>query len=275
VLFQIINKFFSNPAFSYQSQFSTGTLKFQIASLLIITPIFLAIIGHQHKNYKENKLNPQSGVYRWLTYLMLFIAALNIIGSLIALVFKLLDGEYTVGSLLKIGVVFLIALGIFGHYWIDLKRHDYSSRSKMSQTAFIIVVALTVAAIVGGFILAPSPQVSRDLNFDRQRAEDLTTLRFQVDNFYSQNEKLPEGEDLEAQQFSLLSDPETQEPYEYIIVSPDEYEICATFALSIKDFDDNTRYPRYNEEWYYHEAGRQCFTQKINDLRIKPILLRE
>jgi len=114
ILFQIIDKFLNPNTVRSLSQFSQGGLKFGIASALIVAPIFLLIIGVLHKHYKNSVLNPQSGVYRWLTYLILLATALNIIGRLIQLVFQLLDGDYTLASILKVCVVLVIAGGIFG-----------------------------------------------------------------------------------------------------------------------------------------------------------------
>jgi len=259
-LFQIINKFFTNPAFEYSSQFSGTALKFNLASIIIVTPVLLIAFGMLHKNYKENKLNHQSGIYRWLTYLMLLAAIGNIIGSLIALVFKLLNGEYFAGPLLKIGVVFFIALAIFGFYFYDLRRKDYSKRTQITQTSFIAIIAVAVILVVTGIIVSGSPQTARQLAFDQRRVNDLSTLRYQVEEYYRTNTKLPD--DLSADQFVRFLDPETKQPYDYKKNGDKDFELCATFST------DATKAPNIDgyvgaEAWYYHKTGQQCFKLKI------------
>jgi hypothetical protein len=88
ILFHIIDKLFGSDKVNFYTSFSQEGLKMGIASALIITPIFLIVIASLHKHYKNNTLNPQSGVYRWLTYLVLLVTALNIIGRLIQLIFQ-------------------------------------------------------------------------------------------------------------------------------------------------------------------------------------------
>jgi len=262
VLFQIINKFFGERAFGYSSRFSLGALQFNTASIIILLPIVVAVTATLHKQYKARKLNPMSGIYRWLTYLMLFVAFCNIVGSLIALVYKVLEGDYQYGSLLKILVVFSIALAIFGYYFFDLKRTDYSERSPVSQGAGIAVIVVTLAVIVGGFVVAGSPQESRDRKFDSQRANDLSNLRFQLEEYYRRNTRLPEN--LTSAEFERFRDPKTDEPYEYSLVSEDSYEVCATFETDIDSSDDYEPY-YYNQTdpWRYHDTGRQCYTLAV------------
>src|SRR3989338_126571 len=111
LLFAIIDKTLGDQSgkefFYLGNQFS-----FPIASLLIITPIFLLVSGVLHRHYKQGKLE-KGAIYRWLTYLMLLVSALVIAGDLIKLVTDLLDGEYKINTILKIATVFVISLGIF------------------------------------------------------------------------------------------------------------------------------------------------------------------
>ena len=68
-----------------------------------------------------------SAVRRWLTYLTLFIAACVLVGDLITLVHAFLSGELTLRFALKVGVVALIAGGIFGWYLWDLRQEERES----------------------------------------------------------------------------------------------------------------------------------------------------
>src|SRR3989338_3843183 len=190
ILFQIIDKFLSSNAVYSLSRFSQTGLKVGVASALIVTPIFLAIIGLLHKNYKNGALSHESGVYRWLTYLILLVTALNIIGRLIQLVFKLFDGDYTLASILKIVVVLAITGGIFGYYWYDLKRTNYSQRSTVSKVFFIVAVIVVIASIMGSFFIVDSPKTARMKKYDQQRVNDLSELNNVINIYYQENRKL-------------------------------------------------------------------------------------
>jgi len=273
VVFQIINNFFPSLDTSVFRNHSTSGLKFNIASLIIITPIYLGMMGLLHKNYKLKKLNSQSGIYRWLTYLLLLATIIVIITSLIRLVFSFLEGEYAANTLFKIITMLLIALAVFGYYAVDLKRHDYGKRHAISQGAFVGVIILVLASVIGGVVIAPSPQEARLLEFDERRVEDLSILNNQIVDHYRQNESLPE--DLNEPQFDQYRDPETGESYPYKIISETEYELCATFTLAVEK-NPNVRPKIGPEGWYFHQAGQECFQQKISAQLLKnlrPILV--
>lgn len=265
ILFQIIDKFLSPGAVYNLSRFSQTGLKFGVASALIVTPIFLWIVGLLHKNYKKGLLNPQSGVYRWLTYLILLVTALNIIGRLIQLVFQLLDGDYTMASILKICVVLFIAGGIFGYYWYDLKRKDYSQRSKVSLIFFALIAIIVSVSIISSFFIIDSPKTTNMKKHDQQRVNDLYNLDNAINAYYRENKKLPE--DLSDARFSRSQDPKTSQLYGYKAMSEEKFEICATFSLAISpDDSDDKGYPRYgNKDWDFHEAGYQCFSSTVYD----------
>lgn len=274
ILFQIIDKFLSPGAVGYLSVYSQSSLKFGVASALIVTPIFLLIVNLLHQNYRKGTLNHDSGVYRWLTYLILLVTALNIIGRLIQLVFQLLDGDYTLASILKIVVVLLIASGIFGYYWYDLKRHDYSSRSMMSQIFFGVIVAVALASIIGSFFIIDSPNTARMKKYDQQRVNDLSGLDNLINVYYNENKKVPA--DLSEPRFGQFADPATSEPYGYRAIDQTTYELCADFDLAVED-ERNTESYYYgygDKNWYYHDAGRQCFTSQVYDPEVKPLPVR-
>ncbi len=271
VIFQIINKYFGigNYVYGYESYYTT-TIRFHLASLIIVTPIFLIITGILHKQYKEHKLNFQSGIHRWLTYLMLFIAFCNIIGGLIAVVNGFLKGEFFSSFILKAITVLVIALGVFGYNLYDLRRKDYDTRSQVSLISLIVVIILGLAAIVGGFVIMGSPAKARLYGYDNQRVNDLSSLSYQVQDYYTTNKKLPS--DLSEPQFQQFKDPETKQPYEYSTASDKQYQLCAAFSLDSPSQADGRNYMG-PEAWYYHKAGRQCYKLEAQDQKdaIKPI----
>lgn len=260
VVFQIINKYAGSPRVYYEGFHSGSALKFHIASLLIITPIFLVVTGILHRFYKEQKLSPASGVHRWLTYFMLFIAFANIVGGLIALVTKFLDGVYFSTFIWKALTILVIALGIFGYYAYDLRRRGYENRSQVSLISALVVVIFALAAIINGFFISGSPQNARILRFDEERVQNLSSLRWAIDDYYRSHKKLPDN--LSAEQFEDFKDPETRGAYGYKKVKADAYQLCAAFALSSKEgkkADSWDRYYQGSDDWYYHKRGEECY----------------
>ncbi len=274
VVFWIINKNFSPQFIAYSNQ---SDLKFGLASLIIVTPIFLALAGYLHRLFKDGRLSPESGIHKWLTYLMLLVSSLAVIGDLVALVFKLLNGDYTLSFFLKVIAIFVIASMIFGYYWFDLKRKNYSRRNKVSVLAMSIVIVVALAAIVGSLFIIDSPAVARMKGYDQQRVNDLGQIDSMIINDYQNNGKLPDS--LSADKYKNINDPETQKSYQYSIKGPKSYELCANFSLDVSK--DNKGYNNgymtapidfRGEDWFYHKAGYQCFTKNISDNLIKPPL---
>jgi len=269
ILFQLINKFFAARAVDYIARFSQGPLKFGIASVVILTPIFLAISAWLHHNYKVGKLNHKSGIHRWLTYLMLFASALTIIGRLIYQLFRFLDGDYALMVILKTLVILGIAGSIFGYYLYDLIRKDFSKRSKTSQISFSLVIIVTLASVITGFSLIDSPSHARAVKFDQQRVNDLYNLNGLINDYYLQNKELPL--DLSVAKFSQFKDPKTKKTYDYKVVGQKEYELCATFSLAA-DLNETDYGYGGNRDWSYHQAGYQCFSNKIvEDIKTVPV----
>jgi FtsH-binding integral membrane protein len=263
ILFQLINKFFNNQAIDYVSSFSQEPLKFGIASAVILLPIYLAVAGWLHHHYKTGKLNHASGIHRWLTYLMLLVSALTIIGRLIYQLFRFLDGDYATAVILRTLVILVIAGGIFGYYLYDLIRKDFSGRSIVSMVAIVVVIVAVLASVVGGFIIIDSPEKSRAIKFDTKRVDDLSTLNSMINYFYHDKKSLPS--DLSDAQFNnIKNDPETSKPYEYRVLTSDQYELCATFALATPVIPANYTSPM-GDNFYYHTAGRQCYTKSAAD----------
>ena len=262
-LFQIIDKFFSSSQISNLSYFSQSGLKFGLASLIIITPIFLAIISILHRNYKRGVLNPQGAIYRWLTYLVLLVAALNIIGRLIQLVFQLLDGDYTLALILKILVVLIIAGCIFGFYAFDLRRTDYQNQSIVSQLFFGAIILVVLTSIIGGFFIIDSPVVTRMKKQDQKRVTDLYNLDSLLTSEYNNSDVLPN--DLSAQKFQDIKDPISGQPYEYKKINDDHYELCAVFEPETEDNNDPYRSFSGGRDWEFHNVGRECYQINVKN----------
>ncbi len=139
------------------------------------------------------------------------------------------------------------------------------------KTYFMLLytTVLTVIALVYGFSTIPNPSAQRELKLDHKRVTDLGELQYQIDDYYRNNNILPESLDnLTTTTYSYSqelskTDPDTNKPYEYIKITDQTYQLCAIFTTDSakeKDSYDNENYD-YNtyKSKFGHKEGRQCF----------------
>jgi hypothetical protein len=143
---------------------------------------------------------------------------------------------------------------------------------KKDILAMIYITILTVVALVYGFNIIPSPAKEQQISMDHKRVIDLGTLQTSIDDYYQNNNTLPQSlNDLtfNTNDFSTplhKTDPQTQDPYQYFVTSPTSYQLCATFATSSSQ-DDTNAYDDTNADYssysstFTHPAGHFCFSE--------------
>mgnify|MGYP001573604733 CR=1 FL=1 len=122
IVFQIINKEIIDAAGALPGMFNEGVMKFAISAIIIAAPIFYAATWQINKNLLQGKLSKEAGVRKWLTYFILFISSVVMIGWFIAIIYNFLDGELTLKFILKALTAIFIAAMIFSYYLYDMKR---------------------------------------------------------------------------------------------------------------------------------------------------------
>ena len=288
LLFEIINASFPDPlSFNYDN-FSSG-MRWSIASLIIVFPIYIFLSWFINKDLTLNPLKKNLGVRKWLTYLTLFIAGVTIITDLILLINTFLGGEITVRFAFKVLSVLIVAGTVFAYYLYDLKRDVGQKSGKMKLLAWAVSFAV-LASIVGGFFIMGSPFTLRMKKFDERRVNDLQNIQYQVVNFYQRKGSLPNNLDELKDPiagFILPRDPNPADfvgynpgVYGYIKVSDLGFKLCADFSL-VSDAQIDSKYmtrpmpvflgDSYLDENWQHSSGRQCFDRKI-DKDLYPIL---
>ena len=184
----------------------------------------------------------------------------------------------TIQFFLKILIVLLVAAAVFGYYIWDLRRKD-AETSKIPKKLAWAVSSVVLASIIGGFFIIGTPAVQRDRRFDEQRISDLQTLQNGIVNYWTQKEKLPQNlGELEdsISGFIVLKDPASDASYEYNVIDPLSFELCAAFKTSSKDFGLTSVGSKYSsmepslyrgnvfQQNWEHEAERTCFTRTID-----------
>lgn len=277
--FQIINHFFPDAldaANWYALGARSDAIHYATAALIIGYPLYYFALRIWFRKFREDEGRVESKLSKWLTYLVLLVTAVTVVGDLIAVVYTLLQGEITARFLLKALVILGIAGGIFGFYYFERRKIQY--RAALPQALFqrfgLGVSSAVAVGIVLGFFASGSPLTERDRSLDDTRASHLMSLASCIEQYALGYNTLPLSLDefRKSSEYNYclayLLDPETGVQYDYRVIQSarseaavliGEYELCATFARESVSTRPQDGYG-YGAQgvWYEHEAGRSC-----------------
>lgn len=263
LLFQYINALFPDPL--QLSPTSFGAIRFAIASLVVLFPTYVSTVWFLQKQYQREPARKEVAVRRWAVHFTLFVAAMIIIGDIVALITRFLGGELTVRFLLKVVALLFTAGIVFGYYLWDLR----SERRREPQKQLVVgVSALVLVLVVAGIFIIGSPQKERLRRLDDRRVSDLQFLQSEIVAFWQAKGRLPaELNELRDDIRGVVPpvDPVTGEPYEYRALGNVSFELCATFATGSEQGSVAKRLATpYRSVNWDHDAGRSCFTRDID-----------
>lgn len=283
LFFQIINIAFPDALDVtnwYAESQAISSVHYSIAALLIGFPLYFFALRLWFRKFREDEGRTESNLSKWLTYFVLLIAAVTIVGDLITAVFTLLQGEITVRFFLKALTILVIAGIIFGFYYLERRKIQYHSDVPRITFQYFGrgVAGLVVLGVVLGFFAGGSPSAQRNRTLDQTRADNLSTLATCVEQYAGNLGALPLSlADLrQSSQYNYcgayMQDPETGQSYEYRVVTSSrtdgpaqigEFELCATFTLaSYEKAVNNGVSGGYagGTIWHEHGSGRSCDT---------------
>jgi hypothetical protein len=144
--------------------------------------------------------------------------------------------------------------------------------TKKDIVALSYITFLSIASVIYGFSIIPSPASEHVIATDHKRVVDLANIQSAVDNYYQTNNTLPPTLDvLTTQAYDgstplAKTDPQTKQPYEYSVTGQYSYELCATFTTDSnkeKPNPDDTTVPDYSsyKDQFNHPIGHYCFTE--------------
>ena len=267
IIFQIINKNIVDIFNQYQGRFSPEQLKFAISAIIISTPIYYITMRQIYKNLFSGSLSQDSGIRKWLTYFILLVTSVIMLGWLIGVVNNFLDGELTAKIILKAITAIAISAGIFCFYLYDIKREKVQGeKDKVIKIYFYASLVVVIAVFVASLFIVESPTETRSRKIDENILENFSSIESAVNEYYNINEKLPKSLEVVREDYRYITeedilDPITKEKYEYKIIDDKSFELCANFRTSNKDNEDN-RHKDYLEEQWPHDAGDQCLKGK-------------
>ena len=151
LLFQYINVLFPDPLNPPYYYSVAGSVRWAMASLIIIFPVYLLVTGGLQKDYSANPEKFEIKIRKWLVHFTLFVAAIVIISDLVTLVYNFLGGELTARFVLKVLAVLTAAAAVFAYYLRDLRKELSKKELFWWGTASGAVI---LAVIIAGFFTA-------------------------------------------------------------------------------------------------------------------------
>lgn len=271
IIFQIINKTIPDSLSLAPGGFNQDILRFAISAIIIAGPIYFAMMWLINKSLVMGKLERESGVRKWLTYFILLVSAVVMIGWFIATVGSFLNGELTLKFILKSFSSILISALIFSFYFYDIRREDVSKNNNIVKIYFYGSIAVVAIALVSAFFFIDSPLKVRDQKYDQAIINKFSQIDSAINAYYGENAKLPAGlNDLlgGGSVYYILqddiTDPNTGKAFDYKIDNKNTYELCSTFKTANKEAsNDQSKY--FDTRWL-HDAGYQCLKQRIATL---------
>lgn len=280
--FRIIDKSFPDPLTPLtpaRELAITGAVHYAIAALIIAFPLYLASMWSWFRRFRMDPARRESRLTRWLTYVVLLIASVTAVGDLIAVLFRLLQGEITARFLLKGATVLVITGVIFAFYFLERRRVQYEHPvgAKALRTLAGMVTALVVAGITVGFVTTGSPELARQQAFDSRRVADLARLSGCIAGYAREFGRLPASLETLARTArythcgASLRDPRSGALYEYRVATASgttgemregRYTLCAVFARPAPGGTRPSGEPGLTA-WNEHGAGRVCHTLSV------------
>lgn len=267
IAFGIIDKSIIDPLANNYYGNRDGGLRFAISALLIAGPIYYYSLFLINRGLKKNELKVDSQIRKWLTYFIILVSALIILGVFISIINNFLAGELSLKFFLQALSMLIISGLVFSYYFHDIKTEDRDAAKKMRKIFLVLSVILIGAAFISVWFFIESPKEARMRRLDQNLLTNINILENAVNSFYSDNAVLPENiNELKNTNYyfeqNSFIDPETGVPIEYKKTGDKSFEFCATFRMSSDSNDVNGRSvarPIYGlSDRNSYEAGYSC-----------------
>ena len=256
------------PDFAEYYDAHSGVIRFSIAALIVIFPLYLWLTRMLHQDIRRTPDKKDLWVRRWLVVLTLFVAGLTIAGDLVTVIFNFLNGDLTLRFLLKAATIVIVLGSGFWYYFHELKG-TWIAKERASKIIAALVSLVVLVSVVGGFFIIGSPVAERSYRLDERRVGDLQNIQWQVVSYWQQKERLPETlADLEdpIAGFTAPHDPKTGEPYRYEKTDTFGFSLCASFERDTRKTPGARPLAPDNENWN-HTQGVTCFERTIDPER--------
>jgi hypothetical protein len=281
LIFDYINYTFPDPLTYFPADPYSGSISYEMASLIVLLPLFLVLMYFIDREIKRDPTRREVWVRRWALVLTIFVAGATVAIDLIVLLMNFLNGGLTLPFVLKIVMVFLVAAGGLMHFTADLRDYWQTNPQLLHRVGWGVGV-LAVLTIFSGFLIIGTPWQARLYEFDAQKISDLQEIQSQVLSYWQQNQKLPPTlNDLNdsLSGYSIPTDPQSGLPYTYQVLGTLSFNLCATFNTDSNGLSiTNGSAPMIpaaagdvvNNNWQ-HGSGNTCFLRSIDPALYPPL----
>lgn len=267
-------------ALNYNYDPYSTAVRLSIACLVVMFPIFLALMYFIRRDIHAHHEKQNLWVRRWALVLTIFVGGATMAIDLITLINTYLNGDLSERFLLKVLVVFLVIGGAFLHFLADIWGY-WDKNPRYAQSigwASALLIILTIAA---GMLIIGTPNQVRLYRFDDQKVSDLQNIQSQIINYWQQEGTLPPSLSSlndSINGFTVPSDGQTGGSYSYQILGTYSFELCANFnaptqsdSPSLNSYSQPMPAGTYGADLtlsdWYHVAGQSCFTRTIDPKR--------
>lgn len=266
LFFGVITIAFPDPTVDYyRTESTTDTIRFAIASLVVVFPIYLWLT----RRVNQIRRNDQSTYFtltKWLIYGSLLIGGGVLAGDLVTVIYGFLNGELTTRFILKATVLALVVGHAFYYYLKDAQGY-WQSHEKESIRFGMGAAAVVVAALVSGFYNSETPKEVRGSKLDTIQVGHLQDMQWRIEEYYRMHESLPATLNDIYRESEIPTPPEGRSEYTYKPSDDVLYELCAVFAEDSATNDSAHMRPvmlSKNYNWS-HGTGEWCFERVIDN----------
>lgn len=149
------------------------------------------------------------------------------------------------------------------------------------------MLGIGLITVILGLTLGGSPEQARREKRDEQRTQQISSIRNEIDQFYSVNRRLPRQDEFDSLYRSAIRNygygiaAGTLEPPTYITTGPSTYETCVTFETDRDSKNANVRPAYLNGKYLYpesdypdtytHPEGKTCYAVRISGYALNQV----
>ena len=266
IAFGIIDKSIIDPLANIYYSNRDNSLRFAISALLIAGPIYYYTLFLINRGLEKGELKVDSQIRKWLTYFIILVSALIILGVFISIINNFLAGELSLKFFLQALSMLLISGLVFSYYFHDIKTENRDSAKKMRKIFLLLSIILIGAAFISVWFFVESPKEARMRRLDQNLLNNIDILESALNSFYADKGFLPEDiSEIKNYDYyyeiNYFVDPETGAPIEYKKTGDKSFELCAAFRLASEGLDRGGRNvvnPYRLSDKNSYEAGYNC-----------------
>lgn len=103
---------------------AVDSIRFSMAALVVFFPLFLFMNATAVRKSRLDVAGRRSALRRWFGFITLLLAAFSLLGDLVYVIYKLLDGDLTARTIAKAAVVAIVAGCIFLYFRKETEEVD-------------------------------------------------------------------------------------------------------------------------------------------------------